>query len=271
MLPAMAGALLLYLACGALAGLLAGLLGVGGGLIVVPSLLVAFAWLGFPPDSATHLAIGTSLATIVPTGLASARAHQRRGALDWPTVARMSPGLVVGSVTGGLLARRLDGAWLSAAFGLFTWFVAWRLLRRSLVRESACRRAGGAFPLAVGFGIGALSALVGIGGGTLSVPWLHRRGLRIAHAVATSSALGVPIALAGALTYAWAGMAARGLPPGATGFVYWPAFAGVIAASVACAPFGAWLAHRIDTVRLKQLFALFLLVIGARLLFSSVS
>ncbi len=266
----MFGALILYLACGALAGVLAGLLGVGGGLIVVPALLAAFAWHGFASNIATHLAIGTSLATIVPTGLASTRAHWRRGAVDWPTVARMWPGLVLGSMLGGLLASHIGGAWLRAGFGLFTWFVAWGMLRGGKAPDDY-RRASRIAHLGAGLGIGGLSALVGIGGGTLSVPWLHRRGLRIARAVATSSALGVPIALTGALTYAWAGRATAGLPSGATGFVYWPAFLAVIVASVACAPLGAALAHRMETRRLRQVFALFLILVGARLLFSSAS
>ncbi len=262
-------ALSLYLACGLLAGLLAGLLGVGGGLIVVPGLLMAFTWLGFDASVATHLAIGTSLATIIPTGASSVIAHMRRDAVDWSTVAQMLPGLVLGSVIGGLFADRIEGIWLQFGFGLFALFVAWRLSRTGTA-TMGYRRASRAAYLGGGMGIGAVSSLVGIGGGSLSVPWLGSRGLAMARAVATSSALGLPIAFAGALTYAVSGLDAEGLPAGATGYVYWPAFFAVIVASVAMAPRGAALAHRVSTSLLKRVFAVFLLLVGVKLIFGAI-
>jgi len=262
-------ALSLYLACGLLAGLLAGLLGVGGGLIVVPGLLMAFTLLGFDASVATHLAIGTSLATIVPTGASSVIAHMRHDAVDWPTVGRMLPGLVLGSVVGGLFADRVDGRWLQFGFGLFALFVVWRLLRGQVVK-TVYRRASRSTYLGGGMGIGAVSSLVGIGGGSLSVPWLSGRGLEMARAVATSSALGLPIAFAGAVTYTLSGRGAAGLPAGATGYVYWPAFFAVIVASVSMAPRGAALAHRVSRSRLKRVFAVFLLLVGVKLIVGAI-
>ncbi len=263
-------ALSVYLACGLLAGLLAGLLGVGGGLIVVPGLLMAFTWLGFDASVATHLAIGTSLATIIPTGASSVIAHMRRGAVDWSTVVHMLPGLVLGSVVGGLFADRIEGVWLQFGLGLFALFVAWRMLGAGTATPGY-RRAGRFAYLGGGMGIGVVSSLVGIGGGSLSVPWLSGRGLKMARAVATSSALGLPIAFAGALTYALSGLDAKHLPSGATGYVYWPAFFAVIVASVVMAPRGAALAHRVSTSRLKRVFAVFLMLVGAKLIVGAVN
>jgi uncharacterized protein len=257
--------LVAYLTTGVASGILAGLFGVGGGVVVVPALIFIFARTGLAADWIPHLAVGTSLAAIVATGAASAYAHHRRGAVRWDLVLRLAPGIVIGAWVGAAFAGVLSDAWLKRIFGGFLLYVGARMLVR---RAATARRALPGTPgmLAAGAGIGALSALVGIGGGTITVPFLSRVGIDMRRAVATSSACGVPIALAGALGFMAVGWGREGLPAASTGFVYWPAVVGLLVASVPTAPLGAHLAHRLPVHQLKRVFAVLLLVLGARLL-----
>jgi uncharacterized protein len=259
--PLLAG--LLLLCTGALAGLAAGLLGVGGGLVVVPALTFLFAAWGLAPDLAVHSAVGTSLATIVVTGAASVRAHNRHGAVLWPRVRRLGPAVAAGAVAGALLAHRMPGPALRAAVGLFELLVAVRMAFAALapgaLRERPDARAWG-------LPIGAVSALVGIGGGTLTVPYLAARGVPLHRAVGTGAALGVPIALAGGAAMMLAGWGEAGLPAPRLGYVYLPAFAAVAVASALSAPLGARLAHRLPADRLRRAFAVVLAVAGIRML-----
>jgi uncharacterized membrane protein YfcA len=260
--------LLLYLALGALAGLLAGLFGVGGGLIIVPALIWAFHGQGFSSDIVTHLAIGTSLATIVITALSSIRAHHQRAAVDWPIVLRMAPGIALGSVLGAVTGVSLSGPQLQLALSLFMLSIALHMATGYLVKSG--RALPGTVGLsAVGAVIGWASALFGIGGGSLSVPFLCWCNVRMQRAVAVSAACGLPIALVGSLSYMVEGQGVAALPPASTGFVYWPAFVGIVLTSSVFAGWGAVLAHRLPAVMLKRLFALFLLLIGIKLLFGS--
>jgi uncharacterized membrane protein YfcA len=257
--------LLLYLGLGALAGLMAGLLGVGGGLLIVPVLLWAFELLGFPYQVLMHLAVGTSLATIVVTSLSSILAHNRRGAVRWELVRQLAPGILLGAWIGALVADWMSGDWLRRVFALFALFVGTRMLLGLRVRV------GRDLPGRVGFWgaggvIGAVSALVGIGGGSLTVPFLHASGVDMRQAVASSSACGLPIALAGATGFVWTGWADPGLPSGSTGYVYWPAFAGIVLTSMLLAPVGARLAHSLPVQALQRVFALLLLGVGLKLL-----
>ena len=258
--------LISYLALGGVAGVLAGLLGVGGGLVIVPALLWVFRADGFAESVVVHLAVGTSLATIIATSLSSIRAHHRRGAVLWPVVRRLAPGIVVGAVLGAAIADRLATAWLQRVVGAFALTVAAQMLLGA--RAEAHRGLPGPLGMgAAGSVIGAVSGLVGIGGGSLTVPFLSWCSVDIRRAVATSAACGFPIAVAGAAGFAAVGWGESALPPGSTGFLYWPAFAGVAAASVLTAPLGARLAHSLPVVALKRVFATVLALVGLKLLF----
>jgi uncharacterized membrane protein YfcA len=254
-----------YLGTGVLAGLMAGLLGVGGGVVVVPALLWLFAEAGFVADWTFRLAVGTSLAVLIGTGSASAYSHHRRGAVRWDLVRALAPWIVVGAWLGSAVAGILDESWLRRFFGLFLLYVGGDMLwRRS--RGEARGMPGILGTGLAGTGIGSLSALFGIGGATLTVPFLARGGLDVRHAVGTASACGPPIALAGALGFVAIGWGREGLPPGSTGFVYWPAVLGILLASVPAAPVGARLAHSLPRAMLKRVFAVLVLVIGGKIL-----
>jgi hypothetical protein len=259
-----------YLLLGLFAGVIAGLLGVGGGLVIVPILAWLYHLQGFDSVHLLQLAVGTSLATIVFTSLSSSLAHHRRGAVDWPVMVQLSLGIVAGAWFGGTLAVWLGGALLGVAFGVFELMVAAQMAFG--FRPSVHRAAPGKTRNAIaGLLIGLLSALLGIGGGTLSVPWLVWHNIDMRRAVATSAACGFPIALVGALGFVAAGWQRADLPAGSTGFVYWPAVAMISLASVAAAPFGARLAHRLPQRRLRTIFAAFLVLLGVSMIGRSLS
>ena len=258
--------LILYLALGAFAGTLAGLLGIGGGLIIVPVLAALFYGLGYAPEVLMHMAIGTSLATIVLTSVSSVRAHHRRGAVQWHTFAWMAPGIVLGAWLGVAVADALRGDTLRQVFGVFELMVALYMWldrpvcpHRTLPGRLGLNLAGGL--------IGTVSAIVGIGGGTLTVPYLQWCNVAMRRAVATAAAAGLPIAVAGAIGYVVAGWGHPLLPVGTTGYLYWPAFLGIVAASVLFAPLGAHWAHTLSAQHLKRFFALFLAGLGLWMLF----
>jgi uncharacterized membrane protein YfcA len=257
--------LLPLLGLGAMAGVLAGLLGIGGGIVIVPGLAFLLADGPVPAARLMHFAVGTSLATIVVTALSSIRSHHRRGAVDWPTVGRLTPGLIVGCGLGALVADRLVTGTLATVFGSFLLAMALRLVQPGTPGGHR-RLPGWPGTTAYGTGIGALSTLVGIGGGTLSVPLLTWHGVDIRRAVGSAAACGLPIALAGTAGVMLAGAGLPGAPGGATGYVYWPAFAAIVPASVACAPLGAWLAHVVPRRALRRGFALFVAIVGVRML-----
>ena len=257
--------LIIYLLVGAFVGIMAGLLGVGGGLIIVPALVLVFHRQGVADAVIMHLAIGTSLASIVLTSISSMYAHHRRGAVHWPAFRGLTPGIVIGALAGAAVADLMPGHALRVFFGVFVLVVAVQIAfnlmaspHRQLPGKPGLAAAGGA--------IGVVSSIVGIGGGSLTVPFLVWCNLSIRAAVATSSACGFPIAVAGAAGFVLAGWNARGLPPFSSGYVYWPAQLGIALASVAFAPLGARLAHTLPTDILRKLFALFLAVIGVRML-----
>ena len=257
--------LLAYLLTGAVAGLLAGLLGIGGGLVIVPALAWLFALQGFDPATLMHFAVGTSLAVIVPTAMSSLWAHQRRGSVDWTAVRRLVPGLVLGGLAGAALARVTSSSGLAVVFGLFEIAVG---LQLAFGRQPTGHRA---LPgrLVTGFAggmIGLLSALLGIGGGTLTTPFLLWNGIGIRRAVGTSATCGLPIALAGAAGFAIAGLDVPFQPGINSGFIVWPAMAAITVASVLLAPAGARLAHRLPRVVLQRVFALVLWLIGVKML-----
>lgn len=258
---------LFYLGTGAFAGVLAGLLGVGGGVVIVPLLVFTFTAQHLPEAYILHLALGTSLASIIFTSISSLRAHHRRGAVNWPVVKGISPGILVGTFLGSWVAAQLSTGFLKGFFVVFLYYVATQLLLD--IRPKPHRQmpgTGGMF--GVGNVIGGVSSLVGIGGGSLSVPFLIWCNLPMHHAVGTSAAIGFPIAVAGAAGYLVNGLPAVGLPPGAVGFIYLPALVGIALASICTAPLGARLAHSLPVPRLKKVFAVFVLIMGTRLLLS---
>ena len=262
--------LIAYLALGGFAGLVAGLLGVGGGLIMVPMLALLFSLHGFAVEHIMQLAVGTSLAVIVFTSVSSARAHHSRGAVRWVLVMQLSLGFAAGGWLGGVFAVWLGGALLALVFGLFELGVAVQMMLGRA--PPAGRTEPGIVSNAVaGTVIGAVSALLGIGGGTLTVPWLTWHNLDIRSAVGTSAACGLPIALAGAAGFVLAGWGQAGLPAASSGYIYWPAVAGISIASVTSAPFGARLAHHLDQRKLKLVFAGFLAVLGLLMIARSIS
>lgn len=256
----------IYLALGAVAGVLAGLLGIGGGLVLVAALVWLLPSQGIPADHAVHVALATALASIILTGLSSARAHHRRGSVLWPTAAWLVPGMLLGGWLGSLFATRLDGELLRAFIAIYCYLAALQLgLDWPRARPERADAPTGPAYTAAGTFIGSLSALVGIGGGSMTVPLLVWRGVRPVRAVGTSSACGVAIALASAVGYAAHGPAPGSLPAGSWGYVFVPAAIGIAIASVLTAPLGTRMAHRISGLALRRLFAAFLLLVGTSL------
>lgn len=257
--------ILIYLLLGAAVGTVAGLLGVGGGLIIVPVLIMLFRYQDISPDIIVHLAIGTSLATIIITSLSSIRAHHQRGAVLWPVFKKLTPGIISGALLGACIAQQLQTGNLRTVFGVFELYVA---IQMSLnIKPKPHRKLPATAGLfASGNVIGGVSSLVGIGGGTLTVPFLVWCNINMRQAVATSAACGLPIAVAGSLGFIIAGWNEANLPEYSSGYVYWPAFAGIIITSVLFAPLGAKWAHQLPTDKLKKIFAILLYLLAAKML-----
>lgn len=255
---------------GIVAGILAGLLGIGGGLVLV----AALAWLlplhGVPVEAAMHAALASSLASIVLTAMSSAYAHHRRGSVLWPTVRWMLPGLLAGGWLGSLVAVRLDGDVLRWCVAGYCGLVAAQMLLSGPPAQDTAVAAprGPGYTLSGGV-IGVVSAIVGIGGGSLTVPLLVWRGVAPVRAVGTSSACGIFIGLGSALGYALQAPAGALPLSGAVGYVYLPAALGVAVASVLAAPYGTRLAHALSGPALKRVFAVFLLLVGSAFAYSA--
>ncbi len=260
----------ILLAVGAVIGFLAGLLGIGGGLTLIPVLTFIFTTQHFPEDHIVHMAVATATATMVFTALSSARAHHRQKAVLWPVVYAMAPGIVIGSLIGPQLASALPTRAFAAVFGMFVWFSATRML--IVKKPLPGRELPGRLPLFyVGAGIGAVSSLLGAGGGFISIPYLGRHNVSIQRAVATSAALGVPIAVAATIGFIVAGLRQPDLPRWSAGFVYLPAMVTIVIASMLVAPFGASVAHRWPAVKLRRAFAALLYVLGAYMLWKALN
>ncbi|MCG8685328.1 MAG: sulfite exporter TauE/SafE family protein [Desulfobacterales bacterium] len=257
----------LYLAVGAVAGVLAGLLGIGGGLVIVPMLTFVFTSQGIAHDVILHMALGTSLASILFTSLSSMRSHHKRGAVVWPVVVKITPGILVGTFGGAWIASMLSTNFLKGFFGVFLIYVATQMLMG--IKPKPTRDIPGTTGTFVaGNVIGVFSSLVGIGGGTLSVPFLVWCNTKIHKAIGTSAAIGLPIAIAGTLGYVINGLGVEGMPSMSLGFINLGALAGIVAASVLTAPIGVRLAHSLPIDKLKRIFALLLYVVGTKMLVS---
>jgi uncharacterized membrane protein YfcA len=259
---ALLGALLLL---GGAVGFLAGLLGIGGGMTMVPLLTIVFTRQGFAPEHIVHMAVATATATILFTSVASMREHQRHRAILWPVVAALAPGIIIGSLLGPQIVGGMSTAVLSAFYGVFVAAAATNtLLDRKPKPTRKLPGKGGLF--AVGGGIGLVSSMVGAGGAFLSVPFMTACNIGIRNCVATSAALGLPIAVAGTIGFIVAGLGQHGLPPHTVGYVYLPALLAIVAASVISAPIGARAAHRWPVRKLKRAFASLLYVLAAYML-----
>jgi uncharacterized membrane protein YfcA len=259
-------------AAGISGGLLAGLLGVGGGIIIVPALDFALEAAGIDRQVAMHVAVATSMATIVPTSVSSMRSHARRGSVDFVVVRRWGPAIVAGSFGGALAASHLDGKVLAAVFGTVALLSALKMLLpldRIMLRSSLPTGfVGAVIPTA----IGAISAMMGIGGGTMSVPVMTLCGEPVHKAVGTAAALGLWIATPATIGYLLARVsAAEALPPLTIGYVSLLGFALIAPLSWFVAPLGARLAHSLDRRKLSAAFGVFLLAVAARMLFRALS
>jgi len=264
--------LLIFVVTGAVAGVLAGLFGVGGGLIMVPALAFVLPHQGVPDAVYMQVAIGTSLAVISATSLSSTLAHHRREGVQWAVFWRIAPGLAAGAVAGAFVADALSGALLKRIVAIGALLVATQMIIKSFSSAAAIARKAahphGAELFGAGGVIGLLSSVVGIGGGSLTVPYLSARGLSMHQAVGTAAACGMPIAWAGAVGFVIAGWDAAGVPDPRVGYISLTALAAIAAASVSCAPLGVRLAHGLPAHWLKRGFALLLVVVGLRMLLS---
>lgn len=256
--------LLGYVVLGAVAGFFAGLLGVGGGAIMVPVLALMFAAQGFPETHLMHLALGTSMAAIIFTSISSLRAHHGHGAVRWPIVRIIAPGIIVGTFAGAQLASIVPTRPLAIFFTVFMSYVAFQMLAN--IKPKPSRQLPGSLGMfVVGNGIGAVSALVAIGGGSLSVPFMTWCNVKMHEAIGTSAAIGFPIAVAGTLGYLVGGWGASGLPAWSFGYVYLPALAACVVTSMLTAPLGAKAAHSLPVATLKKIFAGVILLLLAKM------
>ena len=261
-------ALGIYALLGVFTGLMAGLLGIGGGLIVVPALAYLFTAHGtVPDDHLMQVAVGTSLATILLTSIGSIWSHHKKGAVDWSILRRILIGLVIGSVAGSYLAHYLPSDILKKLFGLIEILIA---LQMAFGRQPAPHRQLPALPgmTAAGSGIGALSSIMGMGGGAISTPFFVWCNVPIRNAIATSAAIGLPAAIAGTMAYVLTGWGINTLPGMSLGYVYLPAWLGIGVMSIVFAKVGASLTHRLPVPVLKRIFSILLVILGVKMLLS---
>jgi uncharacterized membrane protein YfcA len=255
--------LIIFVVIGALAGFAAGLFGIGGGVIIVPILYVVFTQMGYASDVIMHMALGTSLATITVTSISSALAHHKKGAVMWPIFRNLAPALVIGSFLGAGIAGLLTGANLQLIIGAFVIWVAYKMMfgaKPVVDQHSVLPSAFKQF--CAGTGIGVASAIFGIGGGSLTVPYLNHYGVVMQRAVGTSAACGLPIAIAGALGFMFFGMKGQASIPNSIGFVHIYAFLGISIMSFFTAKLGAKAAHNLSPVILKKCFSVLLFTVG---------
>ena len=254
-----------YLALGALVGFLSGLLGIGGGSATVPVLAFVFAAKGFPQAHVVHLALGTGVASMLFSSAASVRSHHLRGSVNWRVVRVMVAGVLVGTLSGALLAGRLDARLLTITFTAVIVYAATQMIRTHVPQPTGVLPST---PLMTAFGaaIGFVSSLSATGAASIVVPFLVKRRIEIHEAIGSAAAIGAAIAAGGAVGYVIAGWTAADLPRHSVGYVYVPALVGVVIASVATAPLGAAVAHRTPGRTLRRVFALMLFALAAAML-----
>jgi len=256
-----------YLALGLFVGFFAGLLGIGGGLIIVTALVFMFTHQGFPADRVVHLALGTSLTSIVFTSLSSIRAHQSRGAVRWDIIRRVLIGVVLGTLVGTLFADALPSRYLAIFFTAFVYYSAAQMWLD--MKPKASRQLPGKMGMtAGGLGIGVISSLVGAGGGVISIPLMTLCNVPMRNAIGTSAALGLPIAIAGAVGYVITGLDLMHLPPLTIGYIYLPALAGIVVGTFFTVPYGAKAAHTLPVPSLKKIFGVILFLMATKMLWT---
>jgi len=254
-----------YLALGAFAGIFAGMLGIGGGLTLVPALALMFAAQDvFPPGEVLHMALGTSMASIIFTAIASLRTHHNHGAVDWAVVRTITPGILAGTGIGTLFAASIPTRPLAILFTCFVCVIAVQMML-NLKPKPSRTLPGQTGLLGVGGMIGGISSVVAIGGGSLTVPFLSWCNVPMQQAIGTSAAIGLPIAIGGSIGYIFNGMQVSDLPWGSAGFVYLVALPPLILGSMSTAPYGARLAHRLPVATLKRIFAGLLIVLALKM------
>jgi uncharacterized protein len=258
--------LVAYLALGTFVGFLAGLLGIGGGMVMVPFLLILFQAQGFPFETKMQVILATSMATIIFTAVSSVRAHHAKGAVNWQVVLTMAPGILVGAMVGTRIVAKLSTQFLGIFFTAFLFYTATQMLLN--FKPKASRTLPGRTGLVVaGMVVGVLSALVGAGGGFFSIPFLTWSNVPIHGAVGTSAALGFPIAVFTTIGNVFNGWNMPNVPQPSLGYIYLPALVGISISSVLTAPFGARLAHRLPVATLKRTLAVMLYLLGLRMLY----
>ncbi len=257
---------LIYGCVGAFVGVLAGLLGVGGGLVIVPILVFSLSLQNVSSEIIMHLALGTSLASIMFTSVSSFMAHHRRGAVQWSIVRRIVIGILTGTFLGSCFASLLSTGTLKIFFVVFLYFVAYQFLTNKKPKPSR-ELPGIPGMFAAGNIIGFISSLVGIGGGSVSVPYMVWCNVSVHRAIGTSAAIGLPIAISGTVGFLFNGWGHELLPKHSIGFIYLPALVGIAFVSILTAPLGAKLAHSLPVGKLKKIFAVLLIVVGTKMLF----
>lgn len=256
----------LYLLVGSIAGFLAGLLGIGGGVIIVPALALLFSHLGMPPHAIMHMAASTSLAAVMFTTLMAVIAQQRRGAIRWDMFYQLAPGIVGGAIVGTVIAGFLPTQTLKILFGLFVIVIALQMFKSRREHTEIIKQPHAVIQFCCGFLMGGLAGILGIGGGILAVPVLTRLGLPVLNAIATSSACALLLSIVATLSFMVTGQHLTGLPPGSIGYVYWPAALIIAAAGFLIVPLGTRLAHRLPGHALKRAFAVLLMLVGIKML-----
>jgi len=256
---------LISILLGIVTGLLAGLFGIGGGLVIVPVLVMLFTAQGFPAELVMLMAVATSLAAIILTAIASVSAHHRLGAVVWAKVFSLSPGIMIGAALGAVVAKQINGDTLRYILVVFLLYVGLQMAFQVKPKPGRVKQSRALDFLVANF-IGLLSSIVGIGGGTLTVPYLVSGQMLMRNAVAVASACGLPIAVAGTVSYALLGWNATHLPEWSLGYVYLPVFIGTGLSSIMTAPIGAKLAHNLPAAKLKRYFSLLLFVMAAKLM-----
>ena len=254
-----------------LAGIMAGLLGVGGGIVLVPVLFWILSLTDFPPELTMHMAVATSLATIIFTSVSSARAHAKRGGVDTQLLKLWAPGLVLGALSGGLAAKYIQAEGLKLVFGTIALFVSINMATPKTLVISTHLPRSRAVNVVISYVVGGFSSLMGIGGGTLSVPILSAFSFEIRRAVGTASAFGILIAIPAVVGFVVSGFGIPNRPPFSLGFVNIPAALLILPFTVGFAPVGAALAHKLDGKWIKRVFALFLAITALRMLSSALS